>query len=155
MKIITWNLSWPRSAIICDKRNCIVSLKWDRDLKILMHKSFDKSEQFQAFNFFSWKVGQQKPAKANCRLVLICLSFTGTPELASYLHSAAKQQISWVVSLWRLSITFVWPRGSKKLLTTAPSTRLECHLALLFYLTPCWSPLVFWNIHFGIHFKLG
>ena len=22
-------------------------------------------------------------------------------------------------------------------------------------LTPCWSPLVFWNIHFGIHLKLG
>ena len=22
-------------------------------------------------------------------------------------------------------------------------------------LTPCWSPLIFWNIHFGIHFKLG
>ena len=21
-------------------------------------------------------------------------------------------------------------------------------------LTPCWSPLIFWNIHFGIYFKL-
>ena len=22
-------------------------------------------------------------------------------------------------------------------------------------LAPCWSPLIFWNIHFGIYFKLG
>ena len=26
---------------------------------------------------------------------------------------------------------------------------------LLVYFTPCWSPLVFWNFHFSIHFKLG
>ena len=46
---------------------------------------------------------------------------------------AAKQEISWVVSLWRICvslwwihITFVWPRGSLKL--PAPSSWSECHL---------------------------
>jgi hypothetical protein len=47
-----------------------------------------------------------------------------------------KQQISWViapwwffVSLWRICITFIWPRSSLKL--KAPSSQLECHLHFL------------------------
>ena len=54
----------------------------------------------------------------------ICLSFN---------YWAAKQQTSWVIALWwlsvspwRICITFVWPRGSLKL--TAPSSWLERHL---------------------------
>ena len=34
-------------------------------------------------------------------------------------YSAAKQQISWFVSLWRSPLTFVWPGVSKRLLALA------------------------------------
>ena len=37
--------------------------------------------------------------------------------------SAAKQQISWVVSLWWSSLTFVWPEGFPNI------ARLQRHLA--------------------------
>ena len=50
-----------------------------------------------------------------------------------------------VISLWWLCITFVWPRGSKKLPTTAPPTDrkaiwryytlLRLYLALLFFIS--------------------
>ena len=37
-----------------------------------------------------------------------------------------------VISLWWLCITFVWPRGSKKLSTTAPSSWWERHLTVFY-----------------------
>ena len=45
-------------------------------------------------------------------------------------YSAAKQQISWVVSLWRSPLTFVWPGVPKQRMTTAPSSRSERHLTV-------------------------
>ena len=45
-------------------------------------------------------------------------------------HLAANQQISWVVSLWRSPLTFVWPGVPKQRATTAPSSRSECHLTV-------------------------
>ena len=46
-------------------------------------------------------------------------------------NSAAKQQISWVVSLWRSPLTFVWPGIPKQRANTAPSSRSEHHLTVL------------------------
>ena len=43
-------------------------------------------------------------------------------------NSAAKQQISWVVSLWQSPLTFVWPGAPKQHTTTAPSSQSERHL---------------------------
>ena len=43
-------------------------------------------------------------------------------------YSAAKQQTSWVVSLWWSPLTFVWPGVPKQYTTTAPSSRSERHL---------------------------
>ena len=43
-------------------------------------------------------------------------------------NSAAKQQISWVVSLWRSPLTFVWPGDLIQCVTTAPSSQSERHL---------------------------
>ena len=40
-----------------------------------------------------------------------------------WLNWAAKQQISWAVSLWRICITFAWPRSS--LMLPAPSSQSE------------------------------
>ena len=45
-------------------------------------------------------------------------------------NSAAKQQISWVVSLWRSPLTFVWPGIPKQCATIAPSSGLERHLTI-------------------------
>ena len=84
-----------------------------------------------------------------------------------FCHSAAKQQISWDVSLWWICITFVWPSNSLKL--TAPSSRLERHLhfasirlclALLFIISinqllrcpPNYSPnkCILWNDYYHV-----
>ena len=40
-----------------------------------------------------------------------------------FCHWAAEQQILWVVSLWRICITFAWPRSSQK------TSQLQSHLA--------------------------
>ena len=45
-------------------------------------------------------------------------------------YSAAKQQISWIVSLWRSPLTFVWPGVPKQCTTTAPSSQSERHLTV-------------------------
>ena len=64
---------------------------------------------------------------------LRCLELSAVEKILKNIYRAAKQQISWVVSLWRICvslwgicITFVWPRGSIKL--PAPSSQSECHL---------------------------
>ena len=46
------------------------------------------------------------------------------------MYLAAKQQISWVVSLWQSPPTFVWPRVPKQRTTTASSSQLERHLTV-------------------------
>ena len=47
-----------------------------------------------------------------------------------FLNSAAKQQISWVVSLWWSPLTFVRPGVPKKRATTAPSSQSKRHLTV-------------------------
>ena len=43
---------------------------------------------------------------------------------------AAKQQISWIVSLWRSPLTFVWPGVPKQWTITALSSQSERHLTV-------------------------
>ena len=46
--------------------------------------------------------------------------------------SATKQQISWVISLWRSPLTLVWPGVHKQRATTAPSSWSERHLKVFY-----------------------
>ena len=46
------------------------------------------------------------------------------------INSAAKQQISLVVSVWQSPFIFVWPGVPKQGMTTAPSSQSESYLTV-------------------------
>ena len=58
------------------------------------------------------------------------MTYSNMSTALRFSNLAAKQQISWVVSLWRSPLNFVWPGVIKQRAANAPSSRSECQLTV-------------------------